>query len=263
MADQADRYALYLRCVQEPSCEVEFFDRVYRAEFGRKPMVLREDFCGTAAICYEWVRGRRGRRAVGVDLDPEPLAWGVENLGATLTNEEQRRVILLREDVRHISPRKADVIAAQNFSFWVFKTRRQLGDYFRAALRNLEDRGVFVLDMAGGHATMKTGTETRRKHRFRYIWDQAAFDPVTHDYLCHIHFRFDDGSELQRAFTYDWRMWTIPEVREVLLESGFDRADVYWEDTDRSTGEGNGHYRRRERGTSDPAWVAYVVGVKR
>ena len=67
---------------------------------------------------------------------------------------------------------------------------------------------------------------------------------------------------MQDAFQYDWRLWTIPEVREVLLEAGFDRADAYWEDSDARSGEGNGVYRRREHGSSDPAWNAYIIGVK-
>ena len=54
-ADGADRYALYLDSVQEPSHEVSFFKRAFKKEFGREPVVLREDFCGTAAVCYEWV----------------------------------------------------------------------------------------------------------------------------------------------------------------------------------------------------------------
>ena len=77
-----------------------------------------------------------------------------------------------------------------------------------------------------------------------------------------IHFRFKDGSALSRAFQYDWRLWTLPEIRELLIEAGFERADVYWEGTDKETGEGTDVYRRREHAESDPAWIAYVVGVK-
>lgn len=264
MAAQADRYELYLRSVQEPSVEVEFFDRAYRREFGAPPLVLREDFCGAAAVCYEWVRSRRDRRALAVDLDDEPLAWGVEHLASELPEHQQRRVVLLRHDVRRVHREKADVIAAQNFSFFIFKTRTQLLRYFRAAHANLGRRGLFALDLMGGSDAIRGGTEdTKRRRGFTYVWEQERFDPVTHDLRCHIHFRFKDGSELRRAFSYDWRLWTIPEVRELLLEAGFDRADAYWEDTDSKTGRGNGNYRRREHGTSDAAWVSYVVGVKR
>ncbi|MGE3962463.1 MAG: class I SAM-dependent methyltransferase, partial [Planctomycetota bacterium] len=76
-------------------------------------------------------------------------------------------------------------------------------------------------------------------------------------------FRFRDASEWKRAFTYDWRVWNLPEVRELMLDAGFERADVYWEGTDRKTDEGNGIFTRREVAEQCDAWIAYIVGVKR
>ena len=70
------------------------------------------------------------------------------------------------------------------------------------------------------------------------------------------------SSELRRAFTYDWRHWTIPEVREALLEAGFSRVDIYWEGTDRATGKGNDVYTVRKTAEPDPGWIAYLVAVK-
>ncbi|MDH3584161.1 MAG: class I SAM-dependent methyltransferase, partial [Phycisphaerae bacterium] len=67
-ARTADRYRLYLDSVQSPDNEVHFFSRAFRKQFGRPPKLLREDFCGTAAICYEWVKGKKSRRAIGVDI---------------------------------------------------------------------------------------------------------------------------------------------------------------------------------------------------
>ena len=97
---------------------------------------------------------------------------------------------------------------------------------------------------------------------FEYVWDQHAFDPITHHGTYKIHFRFPDRSRIDDAFVYEWRLWSIPEVSEVLVEAGFDRADVYWEDTDPESGEGNGYFRKQKRGECDPAWNAYIVGVK-
>ena len=76
LARRADRYDLYQQSVQEPEHEVKFFHRVYKAAFGCRPVVLREDFCGTFAVSCQWVASRADRTAVGVDIDPEPLAWG-------------------------------------------------------------------------------------------------------------------------------------------------------------------------------------------
>lgn len=263
LAKQADKYDLYQQSVQEPEHEVAFFDRVYRAEFGDKPMVLREDFCGTHAICCQWVKRRPGRRAIGVDLDPEPLKWGVENNQPTLTDEEQSRLTLIEGDVRQAHDEKADIVAAENFSYCIFKTRDALREYFQAAYANLKDRGVFVLDLMGGYETLEEDhNDYRNIGKFEYVWEQRRFDPITHDITCVIHFNFPDKSAIKNAFRYDWRLWTIPEVREVLTEAGFGATHVYWEGTDSKTGEGNDIYSKRKQAESDPAWVAYIVGVK-
>ncbi len=268
LAQQADKHALYLKSVQAPDVEVDFFARTYRSIFKREPLVLCEDFCGTAAICYEWVKPHNRyaaqRRAIGVDLHAATLAWGKKNLGAMLPAEVRERVTLLKRDVRTVGGSKADIISAQNFSFWIFKTRPALLEYFRAARRNLDRDGIFILDLTGGYGLLKSPhIESRRIAKdTRYVWDQQHLDPVTHDCRFAIHFRFADGSEIRNAFEYDWRLWSIPETRELLLEAGFDAAHVYWEDEDAKTRKGNGRYRRRERGTNDPAWLAYVVGVK-
>ena len=110
---------------------------------------------------------------------------------------------------------------------------------------------------------MEEEREEITSHRgFDYVWEQKRFDPITHRCEFVIHFDFPDGSRMRRAFVYDWRLWTIPEVRELLTEAGFRSSDVYWESTDKKTGQGNDVYRRRQHADSDPAWVAYVVGVK-
>ena len=264
MAALADKYDLYLKSVQSPEFEVDFFRRAYLREFGRPPKVLREDFCGTAAVCCQWVNRHPERSAVGVDIDPAPLEWGRAHNLAAISPAARKRVRLLQTDARRVVGPKADVVAAQNFSYYYFKTRDDLRRYFRAAYRNLTRRGILVLDALGGSEVMEEGhQEVKRMRGFRYVWDQHRFDPITHHCRFYIHFRFPDGSEKRRAFAYDWRLWTLPEIRELLTEAGFARSDVYWECTDSETGEGNDVYRRRTHAESDPAWVAYVVAVKR
>ena len=261
-AELADKYELYLRSVQCPEAEVPFFDRVYHQAYGRTPRILREDFCGTAAVSCEWARLGPERRAFAVDLDPEPLRWGETHNLAHLPIETRSRVKLIEGDVRRARSPKADVLAAQNFSFFYFKTRPEVVEYFRCVYRHLAARGVVVLDMFGGPDVMREDLRDKRKFKgFKYIWDQHRFDPITHHCTFLIHFRFDDGSELNRAFVYDWRLWSIPEVREMLAEAGFARSDVYWEGTD-DNNEGNGVFSPQVHAESDLAWVAYVVGIK-
>lgn len=262
MASTADKYDLYIQSVQSPDVEVAFFDRAFRSHYGRSPRVLREDFCGTAAVCYEWVRSRPDRRAVGVDLDAEPLRWGEKRFGAGLVNGAASRLRIVQGDVRTTAA-KAEVISAQNFSYFCFETRKELVAYFRHARRNLGREGVMVLDALGGAEVMEDDREEITSYgKFRYVWHQVDFDPISHHCRFAIHFRFRDGSELTNAFRYEWRLWTLPELRELLSEAGFAGVDVYWEATDRKTGEGNGVYRRRSRGDADPAWVVYLVAWK-
>lgn len=263
LAAQADRYRLYLESVQSPDNEGPFFNRVFKAAYGRTPLLLREDFCGTAAVCCQWVESHRDRKAIGIDLDPKPLAWGrTHNLGP-LDPETAGRVRLVRGDVLKVRGPKADVVAAQNFSFFTFKTRKELRNYFATARRNLASEGVLVLDVMGGSEVMEENhEETRREKGFTYVWEQRRFDPITHQGHYYIHFEFKDGSAIRRAFHYDWRIWTLPEIRELLIEAGFRRADVYWENTDLDTEEGNGVFRLCRSAPADPAWVSYVVAIK-
>ena len=149
-----------------------------------------------------------------------------------------------------------------NFSFFIFKTRDALRAYFKAAYDALDEQGILAADMFGGYEVHEDDREDITDHgKFDYVWDQHKFDPVTGDYTFHIHFRFKDKSELNKAFTYEWRLWSIPEVRELMLEAGFKEVAVYWEDSDED-GDGNGHYSKVEHGDADPAWLAYLVGIK-
>jgi SAM-dependent methyltransferase len=261
-AKRADVYALYQEAVQDPEGDVALVSRIFKRHFGRVPRDLREDFCGTAAMACAWVCHHGENRAWGVDLDPVPLAWGREhNLGA-LRPEQAARVRLIQGDVMDVSHARVDATVAFNFSFFVFKTREQLVRYLKKARSTLRDEGLLVLDLYGGADAQRRMTETREHGHFDYVWDQDVFDPINHGAVNYIHFEFSDGSRIHRAFSYDWRMWGIPEVRDALADAGFSASEAYWEQTDRRTNEGNGSYYRAERAEDDPAWVAYVVGVK-
>ncbi len=261
-AKRADAFALYQEAVQDPEGDVVLVNRIFKRHFGRVPRDLREDFCGTAALACAWVRHHRDNRAWGVDLDPVPLAWGREHNLAALRPEQAARIRLIRGDVMDVSHARVDATVAFNFSYFVFKTREQLVRYFKKARSTLRDEGVLILDLYGGADAQRRMTETREHGHFDYVWDQDVFDPINHGAVNHIHFEFSDGSRIHRAFSYDWRLWGIPEVRDALADAGFSASETYWEQTDRRTNEGNGIYYRAQRGEDDPAWVAYVIGVK-
>jgi len=259
-ARTTDLYELYTEAVQDPEAEVKFARRVYRKRNGSAPIWVREDFCGTAAICCAWVRSDPDNRAIGVDLDAVPLDWGRRHYLAKLRPSQAERVELIQGDVLEVKVRPVDVILALNFSFCVFKQRAVLLQYFRRCRQALAKGGIMVMDIYGGPDAQRPKKDRTRKEGFTYVWDQAQYNPITNEALNHIRFDFPDGSRIKRAFTYDWRLWTLPELHDALLESGFADAHVYWEDTDED-GEGNGVFRRRERVEVEDAWIAYIVGI--
>ena len=261
MADKADIHELYEQAVQDVEMEVDFLQKTFKELRGRDAQLFREDFCGTASACCQWVRQGRDYQAIGVDIDPSVLEWGRKNRVGQLSPEDQARVRLLESDVMTVDTPPVDVIAALNFSYFIFDTRETLRAYFRRCHEALKDDGVLFLDMYGGPEAQEETKEKTKYKKFTYIWHQAKFHPVTHFVRCHIHFKFPDGSRLKKAFSYEWRLWTAPEIRELLLEAGFSKATVYWEGEDED-GEGNGEFTPDEKGVADLAWIAYVVAEK-
>lgn len=261
LAAVADKYRCYQIALQEPGADLPFVERVFRKLRGRAPRRLREDFAGTAAQACAWVARHRENTAIAVDLDPEPLDWGRRHNVSRLDPEQQSRVKLVQGDVRDVGFEPVDVCTAYNFSYFLFRTRRELLGYFRSARASLAGDGLLFLDAYGGARAMEPLVEETAFEGFDYVWEQHAFDPIHQHGTNYIHFRFPDGSALHRAFRYDWRLWSLPELRECLAEAGFAETQVYWEGTDRATGEGNDVFTRRERGEADPAWLAHLVAV--
>ncbi len=262
-ARTADRHELYQRSVQAPETDAAFYDRWFRRYAGRPLRLLREDFCGTAALAVEHVRRHRDNRAIGVDLHWPTLAWGrIHNVRKRLDPEQQRRLVLLQQNVLAVRRPLADAILALNFSYSVFKTRAQLGGYIRNCHRSLQPGGMLFVDAWGGPDVLRQQTDRTRHRGFVYEWEQRSYDPISHEIECAIHFVFPDGTRLRDAFVYDWRLWTLAELRELFAEAGFRDVEVLWEATDARTGTGNGVFYRTERGTMDEAWIAIVLGRK-
>ncbi len=262
-AATADRHILYGLAVQDVESEIDFIDETYRELRGRRAKRLREDFCGTANTACEWVRRRPGNLAFGVDLCTETLAWAEEHNLAHLTPAQRRRVTLLNRDVRDPGPKaqRMDAVLAMNFSYWIFNTRDAMRGYFESVRRSLAPGGIFFLDFYGGSDALKEMREKRDCGGFTYVWDQSKYDPISGAMTCHIHFLFPDGSKMKRAFTYHWRLWTLPEMRELLLEAGFSRVTVYWEEAD-DDGEGTGEFHPADEGEADYAFICYIVAER-
>jgi hypothetical protein len=260
-ADTADKYELYEKSVQSTEFEYEFIDNNFKRIRGREAHLLREDFCGTAQMCCEWVRGRDDNCAIGVDLDLEVLNWSREHHIAALKPGQKDRVRLLQEDVRTVKTDPVDIVLAMNFSWQIFEQRDALRDYFSSVRDSLVEDGILFLDAFGGYEAYRELEEKTKHKGFTYVWDQDSYDPITGHMVCHIHFHFNDGSKIKKAFTYEWRLWSLPELKEVLLDAGFSNVTIYWQGWDEDD-EPNGIFEPASKGEADPGWVCMISAEK-
>lgn len=261
-AATADAMDLYQRAVQSPETDAAFLARVFKQLRGRQARHMREDFCGTGYLMAAWLARHRDNTAEGFDIDPDPVAWGLAHNFEGLEGAAERASIHLK-DVREPSHTRPDVRTAPNFSWMIFTERAVMLDYFRSVHADLVEDGLFVLDIYGGPEAFEEMEEVRKvEGGFTYVWDQKAYDPATGAYHCRIHFRFKDGSELRNVFDYKWRLWTLPEVVDLLREAGFSQVDSWWEGTDTDGVSGNGIFKRSAKGENCPAWVTYIVAQR-
>jgi SAM-dependent methyltransferase len=261
-AARADRHHLYQESVQDTEAEIDFVEETWAELRDRPAELLREDFCGTSNTACEWIRRDPQHYVIGIDLDAEVLEWGRLNNLAQLDSEQLSRIQLLQENVLDATPMLADIVLAMNFSYYLFLTREDLLDYFRCVHAGLVDDGILFLDAYGGYDAPREIEEERECEGFTYLWEQADFNPIDSTMTCHIHFKFPDRSRMDQAFSYHWRLWTLPEIQELLTEAGFSEVTVYWEGTDEESNEGDGIYQPAEIGDADPGWVCYVVAQR-
>jgi hypothetical protein len=251
-------FFLYESCVQNPELAV----KLLRGIHGASPRILAEDFCGSAALSRAWVRAIANSRAIAVDIDPAPLKHAKAEIakaraphrgksrGKSLAQAAQA-VRILRADVLTSAPltkARADVLFVGNFSIGEIPDRATLVRYLARSRKRLLKGGVFVCDIYSGESAFRVGT-TQREYilsdgtRVKYTWEQRTADPFTARVENALHFRVFKGSELVQdlrdAFVYHWRLWSIPELRDAMLEAGFDRVDVYAQLPDAEDSDGN------------------------
>lgn len=260
-AAKADRHELYEQSVQDPQTDAASLASLFRRFRKREALSLREDFCGTAVLSLAWVKSKRGRTAIGIDLDQPTLDWGKNNRIEPAGEKYSARVDLRCANVLDAVGPKVDITAALNFSYFIFHERKELVRYFKAARRKLVDDGVLILDLVGGWDAMSEETNRREVDGFTYKWKQRRFDPRTHAFLCTIGFEFPDGSKIDDAFVYDWRLWTAPELRDALLEAGFSTVHVMWERIGKD-GEGTGVFYEPKRAKNYQSWWTYIVAER-
>lgn len=255
-----DKYYYYHKSVQSAESDVEFIRDTYKQLKKKTPRVFREDFCGTFALSCEWIKLSPQNKSIGLDLDPEPMEYGRTHYLPKLKPEQQSRISLMETNVLNPGLPTADIVAAMNFSYFCFKTREMMKSYFANVHRSLGDDGIFLIDCFGGKQCGDAIEDCTKHDGFNYYWDQTGFDPVTNEALFYIHFKIGKVKH-ERVFTYDWRMWSIPELRDIMHEVGFKKTNVYWEGTAKD-GSGNGEFTRTEKGESCDSWIAYIVGER-
>ena len=261
MKKKFDKYWHYRHSVQSPELEVRFIRKCYRELKKKNARIFREDFCSTFAVSCEWVKLDRFYKSIVVDLDHRPLDYGRKNNLAQLNSHQQQRVKLIHSDVLSPGIPSADIVSALNFSYFVFKKREDLKRYFYNCFKSLNTHGLLFLDCFGGSECLEANEEHVDYGDFIYYWDQKGFDPISHHAVFQIHYKRKREKKRERVFTYNWRLWTIPEIKDLLKEIGFRRTHIYWEGTDKN-GEGNGRFSRKNKGEECESWIAYIVSEK-
>lgn len=256
-----EKYNLYESSVQCHEADIDFINREYKKVYKRHPRTLREDFGGTAAMACDWVKQGTDYNAWGVDLDPEPIKFGIENHYSRLNEEEKTRMKYVEGNVLDEQSFKADVTVAFNFSYFIFKERKLLLDYFTKVHEGLNDEGCFFIDLFGGTESRDELVEETEHEDHTYFWDCDHYNPITHECLYHIHFQTKDGKKHEKVFTYDWRMWGVQELKEILEDAGFSNVHTFWEGED-DDGTGDGNFFRTRTAENCESWVTYLCAEK-
>lgn len=252
---------LYELCVQSPKHVVDLL----RAIHGDEPLLLGEDFAGSGAVSRAWTSQSGIHRAWCVDRDADSLSrcGGVERI-------EVRVGDVMDENA------KVDAIWVGNFSIGYHHDRASLLAYLKHVRSRLNPDGVFVCDTYGGETAYTIG-EVHRFHplpaqhapdgkggwRVRYTWEQREANPLTGMVTNALHFRIERAgfidAELIDAFIYHWRLWSVPELRDAMLEAGFASSAVYGQLPDAVDGDGRPYIQPMEE--ADEADDSFIVCV--
>jgi hypothetical protein len=235
-----DKHDLYELCVQNPEACIPLINAIH----GRSPRTLAEDFAGTAILSCQWAEQSDDHRAIATDLDQEALN----------KHPDHPRVTKVCADVNNAQPDEqfpADVIFVGNFSIGYHHTRAELVAYLKQARARLaQTNGTFLCDTYGGENAFIPGgvhrpTPMGDGRLCRYTWEQRDADPLTGMVRNYIHFRIEHAGtitdEHDEAFEYHWRLWSVPELRDAMLEAGFNTTNVYNKLPDAIDEEGNAY----------------------
>jgi len=265
MPTQPDSLDLYRLSVQHPLAEVAFLDRAwshYHGEDAAPALLLREDFAGTCSVAAAWCASDPERQAMAIEIDAPTAQW------ATDQHADQDDLHILADDVMAVDEPATDITIALNFSVLIYHDEVSLLAYLRHAKQCLTPGGLLILDLLGAGVPGNRGENEPRTESqhitpdalevppFTYHWEQRHYDADTKRIDCRIHFELEDGSRIDNAFRYDWRLWTVSEVLALMQEAGFTTAEAWG-----SANANQTEFHPLSAAPPDGDWVVYVVGV--
>lgn len=259
-----DKHALYLASVQDPISDVARLSKIYQEIFKKDAIDFREDFSGTFALSCCWVQSSEERTAIAIDNDHDTIEYGKKYYLPNLSEDEQSRMHVIEGD--SISKTKpVDLIAAFNFSYCLLHKRSDLLHYFQKCHESLGPQGMLIMDCFGGSESetpeiQERDIENDKIKPFLFEFERKDFNPITRLSNYGIHFKYPDGTEINDAFTYHFRMWSITEIRDLLDEAGFSKSLIYWEGFDKD-GFGNGEFHETEDEENTLNWNALIIGI--
>ncbi|XP_068664069.1 uncharacterized protein [Aristolochia californica] len=164
-----------------------------------------------------------------------------------------------------------DIVCAFNYSCCCLQSRTELVVYFKHAHSCLSRKGgIFVMDLYGGTSSEAKLRLKRKFSNFKYVWEQEDFDIINRTTRISLHFQLGKHQTIHHAFSYNWRLWSLPEIKDCLLEAGF-RSVHFWirempdtHDRENSEEFNAGRDVKYEEVSSfqqRDAWNAYIVAV--
>ncbi|CAM8897958.1 unnamed protein product [Rhodiola kirilowii] len=287
--DLPSKFSLYQQSVQSPKGDISYLLKFFLMYVGgRVPLHFQEDFCGTALLSTEWIRNDTRRTAIGLDLDLEALEWCLENNVSKIGSDGYSRISLFHGNV--LQPGESVLLKC--------RIRELMSDI---KLQSLQDDAK--PDSVDSSIQMNSNMATDEKFQknslllpardiicafnysccclhkrgelvtyFRhYIWEQEEFDIVQRKTRISLHFHLKkQQKKIRHAFSYSWRLWSLPEIKDCMEEAGFQSVHFWMRqmpDTENSKiteGFGVGRDLKYEEVTKfeqQDAWNAYIVGV--
>jgi len=166
----------------------------------------------------------------------------------------------------------ADIVCAFNYSCCCLQSRSELVLYFKQAWSAISKKGgIFVMDLYGGTSSEHALKLRRRYEDFMYVWEQEDFNIINRTTKISLHFYLSKNQRsLRYAFSYHWRLWTLPEIKDCLEEAGFNSVHFWMREMpniqERREVEDfevndNVKYEEISSFNQKDAWNAYIVGI--